>query len=242
MRTRAFVLFAMTFITAAPIGAQPRSANCSQARSEAERAICGTPALRTLDQQLGAAYRTAVARMGSADGKQQLLATQKAWLVDRDRCGNSTACLRDDMTRRIAWLSSPLMGYAGVYTNDAFTVLVTVSNQSLAPIVRLYRGNRVSEPGLLLMESEARWVKADDPLSGGEEGVVFRPIFLGVGRARPNCSTLKLTFFQDDLMSVQAAGNDARSTCPWFQAAGKGVDQADFRYVRAVYDYTPPVR
>jgi len=93
-------------------GASP-SFDCGRATTTVELAICRSPELAQLDRALSKAYST---QRGSASliRAPGLAAEQKAWLVQRDRCGDSVSCLSTAMTARIAQL-----GGGAVATDDA---------------------------------------------------------------------------------------------------------------------------
>ena len=69
--------------------------------SHAERLICRTPALQTLDRNLNALYREAVkaTKPGSAVGIRW---SQHIWLGRRNACGRDEACIRAAYAKRDA--------------------------------------------------------------------------------------------------------------------------------------------
>ncbi len=74
------------------------SFDCSKAASPAEKLICASPALSTLDEDLAQLYKQRLAA-SPADGKQ-LRAEQRRWLQQhRDRCGTAE-CLSTAMAER----------------------------------------------------------------------------------------------------------------------------------------------
>lgn len=94
------LLAALTAITpAASRAAMPTEAiasfDCRRAASPAERMVCADPLLATYDRGVAAAYRAALAaRYAHArDG-------QRAWLRERDRCGD-LVCLRRSYAERL---------------------------------------------------------------------------------------------------------------------------------------------
>ena len=86
------------------------SFDCSKASTSTEFAICRSPRLSQLDLLLSQAY--AAAKVATPLSRQDdLLASQKAWLAWRDRCGASEGCLAEAMQARIGALSgAPLSG------------------------------------------------------------------------------------------------------------------------------------
>ena len=82
--------------------------HCEQARSAAEKAICGSEVLRVFDGELTRAYGEFRARYGD-----QAVAEQRAWLARRDtRCrgdsGDYTDCLAEMLRTRIRYLHNRL--------------------------------------------------------------------------------------------------------------------------------------
>ncbi len=71
--------------------------------SHAERLICRTPALQTLDRNLNVLYRDAVkaTKPGSAVGIRE---SQHIWLGRRNACGLDEACIRAAYATRDAAL------------------------------------------------------------------------------------------------------------------------------------------
>src|SRR4249920_1909427 len=98
----------------AAAGAQAASFDCKKARSEDEKAICANPELSKLDEDLAAAFK---ATLGLMSGDTRRIAifrkAQTEWVKDRDRCGGTASCLKNEYVRRIRWLSNPAHQYAG---------------------------------------------------------------------------------------------------------------------------------
>ena len=85
-------------------GATPRpSFACSAAKTPGEQALCADVALAAWDRSVAQAWREARARR--ADDLPRLQAEQRAWLVERERCGADSACLRERMQERVLALS-----------------------------------------------------------------------------------------------------------------------------------------
>ena len=91
------------------------SFDCGRASTEVEVAICRTPELAQLDRALSDAY-SAQRNSASAIRAPALAAEQRAWLVQRDRCGGDVNCLSRMMTNRIAQLGggTSLAGGTGI--------------------------------------------------------------------------------------------------------------------------------
>jgi uncharacterized protein YecT (DUF1311 family) len=81
-----------------PAVAAAASFDCGKAESAVEQAICASPALSTLDEQLASTYRA-----GNQDGLLQ--ESQRAWLNGpRAECKAERACLQDKYRQRLAQL------------------------------------------------------------------------------------------------------------------------------------------
>ncbi len=112
-----FVLLAALTVTAMP-AATPRAAqaaaslDCRRASSIVEKEICGLTAFQDLDRDIAATYAQALAALSAADADADALrADQRAWLKQRDDCGDLIhgdppvyadvyACVRDQLTAR----------------------------------------------------------------------------------------------------------------------------------------------
>ncbi len=112
-RIRLMILLAASL---AALGATPNIAHaaasfdCKRASSIVEKEICGLPALADLDGDIGATYKQALAALAPADA-DALRAEQRAWLKERDDCGDLIhgdppiyadvyVCVRDQLTAR----------------------------------------------------------------------------------------------------------------------------------------------
>lgn len=69
--------------------------------SDAERLICRTPALQTLDRRLNATFRAAIkaTKEGSGVGIRE---SQHLWLGRRNGCGRDRDCIAASYAKRIA--------------------------------------------------------------------------------------------------------------------------------------------
>ena len=85
-----------------PAGVQP-SFNCARAGNKAERAICASPAIATLDNVMVGLYRKAI-RVRKKSAQRALIARQKKWLRTRNACGSNIACLAQRYGERIQQL------------------------------------------------------------------------------------------------------------------------------------------
>jgi uncharacterized protein YecT (DUF1311 family) len=94
------------------------SFDCRRAASNVEKEICGIAEFGDLDRDIAATYAQALAALNPADA-DALRAEQRAWLKDRDDCGDLIhgdppiwadvyVCLRDQLTARAARLNAVL--------------------------------------------------------------------------------------------------------------------------------------
>ena len=93
---------AVVLILASGGAAHAASFDCSKARSLPERMICGDPRLSDLDDQLAAAYASALQTASSPD---QVRAEQRQWMAERNRC-TTAACLGEAYRQRTAALGA----------------------------------------------------------------------------------------------------------------------------------------
>ncbi len=106
----------MAFGIAGALCGGPRAAHaaasfdCKRASTIVEKEICGLPAFQDLDRDIAATYTQALAALSPADA-DALRADQRAWLKERDGCGDLIhgdppvyagvyVCVRDALTAR----------------------------------------------------------------------------------------------------------------------------------------------
>jgi uncharacterized protein len=77
-----------------------RASKRGKATTPTEKSICADLALAAWDRSAALAFREASERSASED----LLADQKAWLKERDACGDKRACLEERMIVRVGEL------------------------------------------------------------------------------------------------------------------------------------------
>jgi uncharacterized protein YecT (DUF1311 family) len=119
MRSVYDAVLAVPVIFALPLtaGAAP-SFDCRRASSNVEKEICGSAEFSDLDRDIAATYAQALAALNAADA-DALRAEQRAWLKDRDDCGDLIhgdppiwadvyVCVRDQLTARAARLHAVL--------------------------------------------------------------------------------------------------------------------------------------
>nr|WP_041474265.1 hypothetical protein [Erwinia sp. Ejp617] len=84
------------------------SFDCGKAQAESEKAICADYRLSSLDKSVFDAWRVAKA-LAEDVANTELLATvvasQKAWLMNRNQCGSDPQCLAKSMTERMEKLA-----------------------------------------------------------------------------------------------------------------------------------------
>ncbi|MHB2139600.1 lysozyme inhibitor LprI family protein [Pseudomonas monsensis] len=82
-------------------GVHASSFDCASAGTPTEKTICADPDLSNLDQRLGSAWQSAVAKV--ADPKA-LKADQRGWLKQRNQCNEQVPCLRRQYLMRLTAL------------------------------------------------------------------------------------------------------------------------------------------
>jgi uncharacterized protein YecT (DUF1311 family) len=85
----------------APVAAHAAGFDCSKASSASEKAICADDALSKQDSELAAQWKQIRAHASDA----ATLQAQREWIVQRNRCGNDVACLKQSYRQRLAALN-----------------------------------------------------------------------------------------------------------------------------------------
>lgn len=83
--------------------AEAASFNCARAGTAAERAICGNRALEDKDVEMATLF-SVIRPVFAMGARGAFMDQQNAWLMQRNRCGGDTACLRRRYDDRIAAL------------------------------------------------------------------------------------------------------------------------------------------
>ena len=83
--------------------AQAASFNCARAGTASERAICGNRALEDRDVEMATIFGL-IRPVFAMGARGAFMDQQNAWLIQRNRCGADTACLRRRYDERIAAL------------------------------------------------------------------------------------------------------------------------------------------
>lgn len=94
------IIFALSLVLSQ--AALAASFDCTQAKSPSEIAICSDESLSKLDEQLAAAYSSLKSKLSDS---AQLDSEQKAWISNRESCGNQLDCLTTNIQARINELS-----------------------------------------------------------------------------------------------------------------------------------------
>lgn len=105
------------FIAACALPLPAHAFDCMKARTGVEKAICADPALKRLDDDLGAAY--GLLKAGFAGPEQKMLAlSQKRWIARREFCASQqdamAACVTQHTLERLALLRAQAQGGPGV--------------------------------------------------------------------------------------------------------------------------------
>jgi len=100
-----------TILTLIPADAntlpQP-SFSCAKASNETENAICGDGELASYDVSVARAFnfwRKQAVAVGNSVVQHRILKTQRAWLHERNSCGEDKTCLRTQMQQRLESLA-----------------------------------------------------------------------------------------------------------------------------------------
>ena len=80
--------------------------DCQLASTASELAVCANPSLCRLDERMGALYTSL--RKSYPQTLPGLQRVQRAWLKQRDRCGDEPECLRSQYSERLAALHTQL--------------------------------------------------------------------------------------------------------------------------------------
>jgi uncharacterized protein len=83
--------------------AEAASFDCTRAGSPTERAICGSRALEDRDVEMATIFGL-IRPVFAMGGRGAFIDEQNAWLLQRNRCGSDTNCLRRRYDERIAAL------------------------------------------------------------------------------------------------------------------------------------------
>ena len=105
-----FKSFGLALLLSVGVGTVGTAASfdCNKATTETEIAICNDPELSALDEVMGQAYRLAKISANWMT-PQELRNSQKAWLQQRNRCGDNFDCLRNSYVQRLEEVSDGVL-------------------------------------------------------------------------------------------------------------------------------------
>lgn len=179
-------IFAFAALVATPLASLAQPAfDCAQAESSAEELICADLELARLDQQMArrfdAALTAAAGLEAGADAAvDELRATQRGWIKERDECWKAAdprACVEFSYLRREAdlvaswFLEEPSARSFWTCGGNPANEVVTTFFETELPGVRIERGDRISTATLSPTGSGARyegsfgryiWIKGDE--------------------------------------------------------------------------------
>ncbi len=142
--------------------ANAASFDCAKAASEAERTICSSKKLSWMDETLAETYEQELSR---EDAAKSIRATQKAWLVARNQCGDST-CLELKYEQRITELAcdrKSRMAGSAIGSNLCSAFQLRSAERQLAPLQEkfvsqvLASSNNPEYAKQVLAEEEKAW-------------------------------------------------------------------------------------
>lgn len=99
-----WIAAALFWALAVAVSAQAASFDCAKAESKVEHIICDIPEISKLDDDLSAAYKTAVQDKQQADAIRQ---AQKQWMKERNACAD-VQCVKQAYQSRIGKLTNEM--------------------------------------------------------------------------------------------------------------------------------------
>lgn len=119
------------------MGSPPRAAgiDCGHAASNADKAVCGSPALRSMDAELNRLYWI-VREATAPTPRSALIAGERKWVSDRDHNCTDVACLTQRLRERVA-----VLGALAARVSDAnptlqdLTAVWLIGNWRIGPTV-----------------------------------------------------------------------------------------------------------
>jgi uncharacterized protein len=106
LRPFAFALFAASALAVTLTPAKAASFNCAHAILAAEEAICGNSNLSRLDEQTAGMYFIIVGSGAPQATINQVKASQRKFIEQRNACGTNIDCLVDAYTSQIMFLKN----------------------------------------------------------------------------------------------------------------------------------------
>lgn len=129
-RFRAIVPTALctAFFGLQPGASEAQSFDCAKAGNPTEHEICNIPDLSDLDTGMATAYRLARESQSGA-ARDKVSANQRAWISQRNTCGDDYACIQDSYVTRMEQLLAgydTFSGWAGSYYSNASGVEIDI--------------------------------------------------------------------------------------------------------------------
>ncbi len=182
--------FLAGFLALWPVASE--AIDCTLAKTPTELAICADPALVKLDAQLNRDYKAFRDAYQKSDNHQCLLedeaARQKAWLKDRDACGNDAICIFNAYQSRIEKLeiysktcvigdclgpnlgrtcaqhcnSTPVANPTTPTTSTPVTAPATSSCEKISPTDDKKAIEEYNKSNLILSENGRSFIKAEE--------------------------------------------------------------------------------
>lgn len=217
-------------------GAQAASFDCKKARSEEEKAVCASPELSKLDEDMAAAYKATLALM-AGDNKRIALfrKDQVDWVKERGRCGDTVPCLKDEYARRIRWLSNPAHQYAGEWVASKAKITFHVESSDGLLYVALYPDKTRSneQQDMIFMTIGGKFSPAKQSKTGEDQIIIAAPSFsLRNSALKAVCPEIRLSFGTAEMMGLE--GGDK---CPLLRGP-----EGDFKPKAPLFIYEPPAR
>jgi len=97
LKRKSWVAAALFGVLVTALPAQAASFDCAKAGTQVEKLICGDPEISKFDEELSAAYKTALQDKSQADAIKQ---AQKQWMKERNGCADAD-CLEISYRSRI---------------------------------------------------------------------------------------------------------------------------------------------
>lgn len=140
--------------------AHAASFDCAKAATKVEKIICSDAEISKLDEELNAAYKTALQDEKQADSIKQ---AQKQWVKERNSCADA-ACVKGAYQKRIGQLHA------------AQTLSITNITQEMNKAPRLTAGWGYKQEGL----------RSDSPYGVGEDDEMCQQVLAYMNREAPN--------------------------------------------------------
>lgn len=173
-------------------GADAASIDCTRASNATERAICADRPLIRLDADVSREFSRLLEDFSIAAGSPRspavtaLRDSQRAWLSQRDACGDDTACLGREYRRRLAVFArkpdataSTVDPYVGVFGDPNSAPVVTFGimrgpgDDVLAMIDAAGIDSTCRVVGIGLLDAQGRLVVTVEPAPGPDAALIL---------------------------------------------------------------------